>query len=334
MNNMLPRPRFWAEAAQQIKTHRSLIGELLIYLLLTLLAIFAQSVIIAIPTTGWFLETRSESVLEALEAGESIQGMILGFMADLPDWMTPVSLAAGGTMGFVSVLYCLKFQKRRLSSMGLGKKGWLAESLLGIVLGTVLLSAVVALVSAMGGCRLVPTGQNPVRLGLLLLSLLGCLTYGSSLELLTRGYFAPTVGARAPVAFALFFSTFSSALMQAGGSLFSLPVANHLLLGLLLGIWVLKRGKLWGACAMHSAWLFAQNFLFDIAPAGEHGSIHLFELDADLFRPLLSGGQYGLSNSICTTLVLLAAVAGALALKAKDQAPLEPEEPGPEASNL
>ena len=328
MNKMLPMPRFWAEAAGQIRIRRTLFGEFLIYLLLGLLSIFGQSLVIAIPTTGWMMEVGEDSMLEALNAGESIQSLIFKLMEDLPDWMTAVTLVGGGVMGVLAVIYCLKFQKRSLSSMDLCGKHKLMECLLGFVLGLALVGAVLGLGVAAGGFRLASSAPDLSRLGLLALVLLGCLIYGASLELLTRGYFAPTIGSRAPVAFALVISTLASALLQAGGSLFSLSVANHLLLGLLLGIWVIKRGNIWGACAMHAAWIFAENFLFDIAPVGSHGTIRVFEVDADLFRPLISGGEYGAANSICTTVVLLAAVAAVLALKAKDAVPVRTEASG------
>lgn len=326
MNNMLPRPRFWAEAAVQIQTRRSLFAELLIYLLLTLIGYLGQALIISVPVSGWLLQTQSDAMLEELEAGQSLQRLILSFMEDLPEWVTVVSLFGGVAMGAATVFYCLKFQKRKLSSMGLRRKGWALELVLGLILGTALVCAVIGLGAAVGGFRLTSSTPSTENLGLVLLSFLGCIVSGASLELLTRGYFAPTVGARAPVAVALFYSTFASVLMQAGGSLFSLPVANHLLFGVFLGVLVLKRGNLWSACAIHSAWLFAENFLFNVAPAGKHGGIRLFEVDADTFRPVLSGGAYGISNSICTTIVLLAAVAVILALPAKDPAPIEPEQ--------
>jgi len=327
MNHMLPRPRFWAEAAVQIQTRRSLFAELLIYLLLTLIGYLGQALIISIPVSGWLLQTQSDAMLKELEAGQSMQAMILRFMDNMPDWVAVLSLFGSAVIGAAAVFYCLKFQKRKLSSMGLCRKGWALELLSGLLLGTALVGAVIALGAAVGGYRLMSPTPSAVEPGLLLLSFLGCLVYGVSLELLTRGYFAPTVGARTPVAVALFYATFASSLMQAGGSPFSLPVANHLLFGLFLGICAVKRGNLWSACATHSAWLFAENFLFNVAPAGEHRGIHLFKVDADSFRPVLSGGAYGISNSICTTIVLLAAVAAVLALPARDSAPIEPKTP-------
>ncbi|MBQ1410573.1 MAG: CPBP family intramembrane metalloprotease [Oscillospiraceae bacterium] len=326
MNKMLPRPRFWTEAAKQNIRRRGPLRELLTYFLLIFLAYVFQALVISIPVTGWMMETQSDAMLEALNDGQSVQGVILSAMEEMPDWVSVVSLLGGAGMGIAAIFYCLKFQKRTLSSMGLGKQGLVADSLLGLVLGTALVAAVVALGVTVGGFRLVFPAGSPEKLGLLLLAFLGCLLYGASLELLTRGYFAPTIGAYTPVALALVVSTFVSAMMQAGGTLFSLPMANHLLLGAFLGIWVIKRGNLWGACAIHSAWLFAENFLFDIAPAGEHGGIRLLEVDADPFRTALSGGLYGISNSICTTIILLLAVGAALALRAKDPAPEEPED--------
>ena len=325
MNNMLPRPRFWADAALQIRYHRGFLGETIIYFLLTFLAYLGQSFIIAIPVSGWLLQSESESMMEALSAGESIQSLILRYMEQMPDWMTVVSLAAGGAMGVAAVVYCVKFQKRKLSSMGLGGKHRGLEFLGGLIAGAALLCGAVGLGVAAGGYRFVSASPDFGRLGLLALTLLACVIYGASLELLTRGCYAPTIGARAPVGFALAASTLASALMQTGGSLFSLLVANHLLLGLLLGILVLKRGNLWAACALHSAWIFAESFLFDVAPAGAHGGIRLFEVDADVYRPLVSGGEYGPANSICATVVLLAAVAAVLASKARDPLPSEPE---------
>jgi membrane protease YdiL (CAAX protease family) len=325
MNKMLPRPRFWADAALQIRNPRPFFSEMLVYLVLTFLAYLGQSIIIAIPVSGWLLQSESESMMEALSAGESIQSLILRYMEQMPDWMVPVSLAAGGTMGVVAVVYCLKFQKRNLVSMGLGGKRRGLEFLAGLILGAVLLCAAVGLGVAAGGYRFVSASPDFGRLGLLALTFLACLIYGASLELLTRGYFAPSLGSRAPVGFALTVSTLAAAFMQAGGSLFSLTAANHVLLGLVLGILVLKRGNLWCACALHSAWVFAESFLFDVAPAEAHGSLRLFEVDADQYRPLISGGEYGPANSICTTVVLLAAVAVVLALKAKDPLPPEPE---------
>lgn len=329
MNNMFPRPRFWAEAAERIKPRRPVFSELLRYLLLSMIALLAQSVLISIPMSFWLLKNKGDELMAAFEAGELPQSLLLNLMKQMPDWLTVISLLSSAVIGVAAVFYCLKIQKRTLSSMGLCGKHRLAEGALGFVLGLALTAAALALGFAAGGYRLACSRPSGETLGLLLLALLGCAVYGASLELLTRGCLAPTLGAGLPVAAALVISTLASLMMQSGGELFSLATANELLLGLLLGIWVVKRGNLWSACGFHAAWLFAQSFLADVAPVDAHGSIHLFCVDADLYRPAVSGGELGPMGSIGVTIVLLLAVAAALALRPKDPAP-PAREPTPE----
>ena len=149
---------------------------------------------------------------------------------------------------------------------------------------------------------------------------------GASLELLIRGYYTPSLGGRYPVGLTLLLSTLAPVMLQSGGSLFSLSAVNALLLGLLLGIWCLKRGNLWSACALRGAWLFASGWLFDFAPAGKHTGVRLLDVDVDLFRPSLSGGAYGPQAGLCVTVVLLAGLMLVLALKPLDPAPQAPRD--------
>lgn len=319
MNAMLPRPRFWAETALQLKTRSSMLGELMVFLLLYVIATMAQGFLTAIPMTAWMMTTQSDKLLSAISAGQSPQTIVLKLMGELPDWVILVSLFSSAALGVAALVYCLKFQKRSPASMGLRGKA-LPECLLGFALGLGLLLAAFGLGSALGGFRLLEERPEASILSLLA-ALLGCLVRGTALELLLRGYLAPSLGGRYPVILALSMSTLLSVMLEPAGGLLDLATLNRLLLALLLGIWVIKRGSLWSACALHGAWLFATGFLFGFAPAGEHGGIRLLDVDADLYRPLLSGGQYGPEASLCVSLVLLAALAVILALKARDPAP-------------
>ena len=329
MNQLLPRPSFWAETALQMKTRFSLMGELLAFLLLYLISSMAQGFLSTVPITAWMMGTQGDSLMAALAAGESPQAMILKLMDQLPDWITLVMLLASAVTGVAALIYVRKFQKRSLASMGLRGRA-LPEALLGFVAGLGLICAVLALGSAMGGFTLL-TEQEPegTRLLWVLAALFCCLVRGTALELLLRGYFAPSLGGRYPVGLALGVSTFLSATLESGGSLLSLMGLNSLLLSLLLGIWVVKRGSLWGSCALHGAWLFAVGFLFGFAPAGTaHTGIRLLDVDVDVYRSAISGGQYGPEASLCVTLVLLAALAAVLALRPKD--PAREQSPAPD----
>ncbi len=322
MNQMLPRPRFWAEAAGQIRTRFTMFGETMLLMLLFLIGTMGAAALLAVPMTLWSMGAQSDSILERMMAGASSQEIVEDMLANMPDWMALVSLfATAASVGFVAVFYCKMFQKRKLSSMGLCREGALGEYLLGFAVGLVLFGGVVAVGTATGGFRLGAWSLSSGRLALALAALLGCAAQGAALELLFRGYYAPSLGAKYPVLPALLLSVLIPGILQAGASLFSMRVLNSLLLGLVLGLWGLKRGSLWGACAIQGAWTFLGAFLLDFAPADKHGSLGLLNVDADAYRPLLSGGESGPEASICATVVLLAAVAVVLALRPRNAVP-------------
>ncbi len=322
MNQMLPRPLFWAEAAAQKKNRAALPGEVLAFLLIYFIAAVAQSLILSIPMSVWILSDKSGELLTGLQAGTSPQELVLRLMEQMPDWISLAALFGTGTMGLAAVIYCRRIQKRSLSSMGLRGKGAVGECLLGLVLGLLLFGAALALGSLSGGFRLASKTPVEGQLGLCLLALLGCLVDGASRELLIRGSFAPSVGFTTRVITALLLSSIVPAMLQSSGTLLSMTGLNNLLLSLLLGIWVIKRGNIWSACSLHAAWIFAGGFLFGFAPAGQHAGVRLLDVDLDLYRPLLSGGIAGPQASICVTVVLLAALGVVLALPAKEPAPL------------
>ena len=330
MNRMLPRPRFWAETALQMRTRFSLMGELAAFLLVYLISSMAQGFLASVPITAWMMGTRGESIMAAVTAGQSAQTLILKLMEQMPDWFTLVMLLSSAVIGAAALIYVRKFQKRSLRSMGLRGKA-LPEALPGLLVGLGLVCAALALGSAIGGFRLLTESRpDGSRVLWVLAALLCCLVRGAALELLLRGYFTPSLGGRYPVGLALGVSTVLSATLESGGSLLSLSGLNSLLLALLLGIWVIKRGNLWGACAMHGAWLFALGFLFGFAPAGSaHEGIRLLDVDVNVYRSGITGGVYGPEASPCVTLVLLAALAAALALRPRDPAPI-PQAPADE----
>lgn len=333
MNQLLPRPRFWADTASQMKTRLSMLGEAMVFLLLYVIANLIEGFLTGIPMSAWMLTTKSESVISAITQGQSSQAIVLKLLGEIPDWLALVALFASAAFGAAALVYSRKFQKRDLPSMGLRGKA-LPELLLGFVLGLGLMLAVLGLGSALGGFRLL-AGRlaNGSSLLLVLTALLGCLVRGTAMELLLRGYFAPSLGARTPVVLALSLSSLFSVMLE-GTSLLDLTSLNSLLLALVLGVWVIKRGNLWGACALHGAWLFASVFLFGFAPAGEHSGIRLLDVDVDSYRPLISGGEYGPEASLCATLVLLMALAAVLALKAKDPAPQQNQPPRERPANF
>ena len=92
-------------------------------------------------------------------------------------------------------------------------------------------------------------------------------------------------------------------------------------IGILMSLIVLRRGNLWGACALHSLWNFAQGNLFGIRVSGLSAgpSPFLSFLSPDM--PLWNGSQYGLEASLPVTLCLLLAVGAVGAIRPRGIAP-------------
>lgn len=82
-----------------------------------------------------------------------------------------------------------------------------------------------------------------------------------------------------------------------------MPIVNLLLFALFASMYSLAEGGLWGVCAMHGIWNWAQGNLFGAAVSGNAVDslfAHAPRTDAS---ELLTGGTFGIEGSIITTVV-------------------------------
>ena len=103
------------------------------------------------------------------------------------------------------------------------------------------------------------------------------------------------------------FSVFSSAL-----SFDIIYLLNSILLGLLLGFYVFKRGSIIGASAIHAGFAFARKCIF-----GANNS-SIFFLEKTEAKAALGGGLSGIDSGLCLTLVLVLGIFLVLLTKTKD----------------
>lgn len=326
---LLPRPRIWAEAALQKKTRFTLIGELLVFLIVFSIAYIAQTFLVTVTTVIWMLGSKNE-LMQQLSNISDLSAVVQSVLESLPDWVLFVSLFSYAMFGFAAILYCRKFEKRSLATMGLVRGGVLAETVIGAVIGLLLVAAVVGIGVAAKGFRVGAFSLQTDSIPILLIAVLGYIVEVASLELLYRGYLATSLGTRVPVAMTVFFSSLIPTMVNSGLSAFSmLGFINSLLLSILLTIYMIKRGSLWGVCGMHAMWNIGLYILCDFIMDGSAGELSVLPVFVVPSNAVLTGGELGPEASICTTIALLAAIAAILALKAKDPAPPEPApEPG------
>ena len=188
--------------------------------------------------------------------------------------------------------------------MGLRKRNAPLEYLVGLGIGAVMFFLVLLIPCLTGMVKLTlnPEGFMPV----ILLYFVAFVIQGASEELLVRGYFMVSLARDTRASVAVVISSVAFGLLHLGNTGVSiLSMINIILFGIILGIYVFKRGNLWGACAIHTAWNFLQGNIFGASVSGMSALPSVFVMEVNSSNALLTGGDFGFEGSILCTLVLL-----------------------------
>lgn len=256
-----------------------------------------------------------------LLAVQLIEGVLTGFAAA---WWSGEALTLFGLYATlpataVILLFC-RYARGRSPREIVGSPGRAWEYAVFAPLGVGLFAVAVGICAAGGALRVEPA-QN-VAVGRWLLFLVGFLLQGASEEILCRGcLMGALLRGRNPWVAVTVNSAAFALLHLFNPGVSPLAICNTFLFGILMSLIVLRRGNLWGACAIHSLWNFAQGNLFGIRVSGLSAgpSPFLSFLSPDL--PLWNGSQYGLEASLPVTLCLLLAVGVVGAIRPRGVAP-------------
>lgn len=292
--------------ARNARFRPKLILQILLFLAVYTVTSTASSVILIIPILiGIFSDAR---VLSAITAGDAEEAVTVGMAVMEKPWVMLNSLLVTVCTTLLCILYCRKIERRSLASMGFAKRGWLLRYLKGYAIGTVMLLLCAVIIWAMGGLDFAFAKKLPVFY--LLAFFVGFMIQGMSEEVLLRGYFMVSLSNRCHMALAVGISSVAFSLLHLlnpGISL--LALLNLMLFGVFMAVYVLRTDDLWGACAIHSAWNFAQGNLIGIRVSGtaQLPSVAIMRPLGDL--DLLHGGDFGLEGGLVVTAVTLAAIA-------------------------
>ena len=222
--------------------------------------------------------------------------------------VVPIMLFATVGTIIACLVFCRLIEKRSFASMGLQKKGALPAYLRGLLLGLLLFAVAVGFSLFFGAIRF--TGVNSAfSPALALLLFLGYLVQGFSEELLCRGMLMVSTARRAPLWYGLLVSAFTFSLLHTANNGFALlPFLNIFLFGLLMGLYMIRGGSIWGAAALHSIWNFAEGVLTSFPVSGTKMPTHLFTFATEEGRELFHGGLFGPEGGLGVTFVLAVAV--------------------------
>ncbi len=329
---LLPPVRMLQEAKNSTKGHG--IGiEILIFLLVFLVT---QSVV-AIPVTiatfvALFTSDAFTSLMSQIMAGELVSEaeltlLINSMVENMPDWLMLVQLFSTAIATGLTIVYCRYIEKRPASSMGLRRGHILREYGIGAAVGIVLISLCVGLCMLTGSLSLQAASFSPF---MWLLFLLGFVVQGMSEEVLCRGYMMVSVSRKNALWLAVLTNSVIFSLLHLGNPGFGLlPLVNIILFGILESVYVLKRGDLWGACAIHSLWNFFQGNVFGISVSGTGAGSSPLNAVLTEGHELLNGGSFGIEGGISVTIVIGLATLLMLFFLPTNQAEVVSEESAP-----
>lgn len=223
----------------------------------------------------------------------------------LYDQTFELHLICSSCLAIIVFLWVNKIEKRPISSLGLQSFIRLKHTIEGGLFALLSLSLVVILMYLMG--LLIFDCINLSFSNMLNVFILLPIWFiqGSSEEILVHGWLLPTIAGRSNAMVGLLLSTIFFVLMHyESQGVTLLTIINLALIGLLLGIHVLKNNSIWGAITFHTIWNFSESSVFGFINenVSENYQIITTEVSGD---PILSGGNFGPEGSLITTFTIL-----------------------------
>ncbi len=284
-------------------------------MLLALVLYFASSYISAIPLSIFLGVKMALSMLSGAdmpidEAGnldvEKYQQMLTEYLSSTESVLA--SLFVTATTIILCIIWCKFIEKRSLYSMGFSKKGIFPSYISGLFVGFIMFSLVYLICASTGAIKFV--GINPnVNVKLIVLFFIGFLIQGASEEIFLRGFFMISAARRLPVGGAIAVSSIFFSLMHMSNTGFGfMPIINLALFGVFASLYMLRFNNIWGVCALHSVWNFAQGNIFGCSVSGLNLGESVFISEIDELRVMTNGGIFGPEGGIAVTLVLIIAI--------------------------
>ena len=291
--------------AQEAKKGMNAFAEIGVFVLVFAVATLMESVV-ALPFM--LVELFSDQTVKDALASGNVTSLNLEHLSDLlqnSDMLSIVNLFATAAMIGVVLLFCKRIQKRRMRTLGFVKKNAGKEYLKGLLFGFVLFSAATLICVLTGTLTFNGISEN-FAVGLLVLLVVGYLIQGMNEEVLMRGYFLVSFGRRHSVwAAVIVNSLLFAAIHLSNKGIAPLAFVNLTLFGMLVSVYFVKSGNIWGAGACHSMWNLTQGCIYGISVSGTHNPSSLFSSVASSGGELINGGAFGLEGGLAVTIVLV-----------------------------
>lgn len=218
-------------------------------------------------------------------------------------WGTVISLLSTAAPAALVIVYCLFAEKRSAYSMGLTKKNFGKNYLIGAIIGFAAFSAATFLCVFTGDVKYIGTDYQG-NIPFIICMCIGWLIQGAEEEILCRGWLMTTLSTRMPMwAAVILNSVVFAALHLMNNGINLLSIVNLTLVGIVFSLIAVRFDSLIPSCAFHSLWNLVQGNFYGLAVSGNEcgGSVFRFEITGT--NELLSGGTFGIEGGLATTIV-------------------------------
>ncbi|MBE7104445.1 CPBP family intramembrane metalloprotease [Bacillus cereus] len=213
-------------------------------------------------------------------------------------------LTFGGAIFFV-FLWIRFVEKRSFSSIGFWRNQWMRRYLRGAFIGFVFISIPVIVLILTGNVKLQMQHITLTTIFGIVGSLVAFLIQGATEEIVVRGWLFPVLSVRSRMWIGITVTSFLFGFLHLlNPGITILSISNIILVGVFAAFYVLKDSSLWGICAWHSIWNWAQYNIYGFAVSG------MTIYSTPLYKPVtngsevLHGGTFGIEGSIITTIML------------------------------
>lgn len=250
----------------------------------------------------------------------------MGFhSADLGTQWAPltINLLGFGVTALLVFAWAWLFERRGPAALGLNGDALIRYGR-GLLVGAGFLVASIGLAWALGGYRIEGVGVWSAPSPMLFVPILclfgGFMIQGATEEIMFRGWLMQLIASRHGLIAAIAINSIIFALLHAGNIKPSPELAfamvNLVLFAVMISLYAIKEGSLWGVCAWHSAWNTLLGVGFGLDVSGERVAVKSLVIDLAPAQGApwwLTGGAFGPEASVATSAVLLAGVVFLLA---------------------
>ena len=316
MFEKLGTPDFLIEAREKnTATRRFEFGiTVLLFLLVFFVANFAQSLLLTpFLVVALILDPAVFEKLSSLEglSGETVLTEMTAFLDAFMKENVAVlfgTLLSSAGAAVVAVLFCRLIEKRSLRTMAVRSRYLPSSLLLGTLTGALIVLAAVVFAYCFGAVTLTGTGKGSVVSALLLV--LGFVVQALAEELFFRGYLMISISRVRPLSVGVLLSALLFALFHRTAATISvLGLLNLFLLGLVLALFTVRCGNLFGSVALHAAYLALEGAVLGSPVDGQGMPASLFTISFAEGSTFLHGGAYGLGGGLAVTFALTLALA-------------------------